>query len=45
MNESDKFNFIITHSEIIDKDLKNGKTLCRTCHKKAHSNWGSHNAR
>jgi hypothetical protein len=41
-DEVEKFNFIINHCDIIDNNLHNGITLCRSCHKKAHKNWGSH---
>jgi hypothetical protein len=37
-----KLEFVINHSDIQDQELKNGITLCRSCHKKAHNNWGSH---
>jgi 5-methylcytosine-specific restriction endonuclease McrA len=42
--ESDdaKLEFVINHPDIRDQELENGITLCRTCHKKAHKNWGSH---
>lgn len=36
------FNIAITHPLIVDKDLVNGVTLCRSCHKIEHLNWGSH---
>jgi len=44
-NELDKLTFLKEDKDIIDKDLKNGITLCRECHKKIHYNWGSHNAK
>jgi len=42
MSEEEKFNWLILQPEIIDKNLKNGITLCRDCHKKEHKTWGSH---
>jgi len=42
VTESEKIDWLIIQPEIADKDLKNGLTLCRTCHKKIHQNWGSH---
>lgn len=42
VDDNSKINYVIQHVDIIDKDLVNGITLCRPCHKKAHSNWGSH---
>ena len=41
-NDIKKFDYVINHSDIKDEHLINGMTLCRTCHKKAHSKWGSH---
>ena len=41
-NEDEKLEWVIRHPDIEDKLLTNGITLCRLCHKKAHSNWGSH---
>lgn len=41
-SDDEKLKFVINHSDIQDQDLKNGITLCRDCHKKAHNNWGSH---
>ena len=38
-----KFEWLIQQPDVIDSELKNGKTLCRSCHKKTHQNWGSHN--
>lgn len=35
--------WLLSHEEIIDTDLFNGITLCRSCHKLKHKNWGSHN--
>lgn len=40
--ESEKIDWLLDQPEIIDEDLTNGLTLCRTCHKKVHTNWGSH---
>ncbi|PPD55300.1 MAG: hypothetical protein CTY12_01455 [Methylotenera sp.] len=39
---SEKFDWLIIQPEIIDEYLINGITLCRTCHKQVHQNWGSH---
>lgn len=41
-DEDEKLEWVIVQPCIEDKMLNNGITLCRTCHKKAHSNWGSH---
>lgn len=41
-DDNSKTEYIINHPDIEDKELKNGTTLCRACHKKAHQNWGSH---
>lgn len=41
-DEDEKLEWVIIHPYIEDKLLTNGITLCRACHKKAHSNWGSH---
>ena len=41
--DEDKIEWLLTQDEIVDSKLKNGITLCRECHKKEHSNWGSHN--
>ena len=41
-NDNEKFLFLINQEKILDKELKNGITLCRDCHKKQHKNWGSH---
>ena len=38
----DKFKWLISHLLIIDLNLENGMTLCRSCHNKIHNNWGSH---
>lgn len=43
-SNEDKYDYLVTCYQIIDKDLKNGMTLCRSCHKKEHFKWGSHNA-
>lgn len=41
-NEDDKVSWLVEQPELVDFELKNGKTLCRKCHKKEHKNWGSH---
>lgn len=41
-DDDEKLEWVIKHPDIEDKSLSNGITLCRACHKKAHSNWGSH---
>ena len=41
-NDDLKIEYVINHPEIKDSNLENGITLCRSCHKKAHKNWGSH---
>jgi len=41
-DEEEKLEFVIAHPDIVDVELRNGITLCRTCHKQAHENWGSH---
>jgi hypothetical protein len=41
-NEDLKIEFVIKHPDIEDINLVNGITLCRSCHKRAHKNWGSH---
>ena len=40
--EDEKLEWLVNQPAIKDEHLQNGKTLCRTCHKKAHSKWGSH---
>ena len=40
----EKYEYLIHNPNIIDKDLKNGITLCRRCHSHIHRNWGSHYA-
>lgn len=45
LSENEMYSILIEDSDIIDKELKNGITLCRTCHKKEHKNWGSHEIR
>lgn len=40
--EIEKIEFVMKHPDIKDDELLNGITLCRPCHKKAHSKWGSH---
>lgn len=38
----DQYLWLIQQPEINDTKLENGITLCRTCHKEIHQNWGSH---
>jgi hypothetical protein len=38
-------NWLLEQQEIVDLNLENGITLCRSCHKKIHKNWGSHETR
>lgn len=40
--DDERYLWLIKQPEIIDAKLENGITLCRTCHKAAHANWGSH---
>jgi len=40
-NDDEKLLWLIEQPEIIDKNLENGITLCRECHKEKHNNWGS----
>lgn len=42
LTESNKIIWLLNQPEIIDEQLTNGITLCRTCHKQIHQNWGSH---
>lgn len=42
-NNDDLYRFLISLPIIADSDLTNGITLCRECHKKEHTNFGSHN--
>lgn len=42
-NDTETVEWLITQPEIADPELRNGKTLCRECHKAVH-NWGSHAA-
>jgi len=37
-NNKEKYNYLITCSEIIDVNLENGITLCRNCHQNIHYN-------
>lgn len=38
-----KFDYLIAMDEILDKNLENGKVLCRKCHREIHGKtWGSH---
>lgn len=39
--EDEKLEWLVNQKEIKDENLENGQTLCRECHKKVHSNWGS----
>ena len=41
-NEEQKLEWVIAQPEIADRELANGITLCRTHHRLAHKNWGSH---
>lgn len=43
-SDDEKYEYVCTHPLIKDEELANGKTLCRSCHKTEHQNWGSHNA-
>lgn len=40
--DEEKIEWIVSQPEIQDSGLQNGITLCRKCHRLAHSNWGSH---
>lgn len=42
LTEADKMDWLIIQPEIVDNDLTNGITLCRSCHRRVHQNWGSH---
>ena len=39
---NEKVEHLLTKHDIIDQSLENGITLCRSCHKTEHKNWGSH---
>lgn len=41
-SDEEKIEWLLEQPKIKDDKLKNGKTLCRDCHKKEHTNWGSH---
>jgi len=41
-SDEEKIEWLAGRPEIRDRRLKNGKTLCRDCHKKEHNRWGSH---
>ena len=43
--DNEKLEWLLTQPEISDINLENGILLCRTCHKKEHLKWGSHDAR
>lgn len=41
--DDEKYLYLISREEIVDVSFKNGITLCRVCHGKAHGRkWGSH---
>ncbi|MFA5048365.1 MAG: NUMOD3 domain-containing DNA-binding protein [Patescibacteria group bacterium] len=42
IDEQEKYNWLITQSELLDPEFKNGITLCREHHRSVHQNWGSH---
>lgn len=44
-NDDEKLEWLVNQPEIIDANLENGETLCRSCHKNKHRNWGSHYVR
>ena len=41
-NQDELYLYLINLDIILDKNLENGITLCRECHKKEHINFGSH---
>lgn len=40
-----RYLYLIQQEDILDAERTNGIALCRSCHKKEHLNWGSHNPR
>ncbi|AGR47635.1 hypothetical protein SmphiM12_003 [Sinorhizobium phage phiM12] len=40
-SDDERFLYLIEHPDIVDQTLNNGACYCLSCHKKAHSNWGS----
>ena len=42
IDENQLYSYLIQLDIILDMNLENGITLCRECHKKEHSNFGSH---
>lgn len=41
LSDAAKLGWLADHPNLVDAE---GKTLCRSCHKKAHKQWGSHYA-
>ena len=41
----DNLEWFMSQSQVIDKTLENGISLCRPCHKNIHKNWGSHESK
>jgi hypothetical protein len=42
LSREEQIEWYLSQAKIIDAELNNGMTLCRECHKKEHTNWGSH---